>query len=205
LWELVRDPTLEPGRELVIENGQGVNSVPQFRALRNNRFLYVRHDTTGEQELYDLRRDPFELRNLEDDDRYAATRSLLSRRLRSLQRCRGEGCSASRPSLRMALRELVRGKKRGGRPAETTRTRRIGRCASRGVRLALTGREYRRVQGVRYFSGRRRLGAAGRRPFRLDVRRSKLPGGRKLRLRARVTTFDGRVATLDRHLRTCRR
>jgi N-acetylglucosamine-6-sulfatase len=205
-WRLLRDTTLEPGRELVLENGRGANGVPQYRALRNNRFLYVRIDATGEQELYDLRSDPYELNNLEDDDRYAAIRQLLSRRLASLQRCRGSGCSSSRPAVRMALREVLpRGSRGRGRRAATTRTRPIGSCASRDVRLAISGREGRRVQVVRYFNGRRRLGAARRAPFRLDVTKSKLRAGRRLRLRARVTTFDGRLTTVDRRLRTCRR
>jgi N-acetylglucosamine-6-sulfatase len=64
LFTLLGDRTRELGREFVLENGRGVNSVPQYRALRNNRFLYVRHDTTGELELYDLRKDPFQLKNL---------------------------------------------------------------------------------------------------------------------------------------------
>jgi arylsulfatase A-like enzyme len=201
LWRLLRDPTREPGRELVIENGRGVNSVPQYRALRNNRFLYVRHDTTGEQELYDLRRDPVELNNLEDNRRYAATKSLLSRRLRSLQRCRGSRCSLSRPRVRMAVREVLR--RTPQRRAASTRTRVIGSCTARDVRLALSGTEGRRVESVRYFIGTRRLGTARRRPFRIDVKKARLRAGRTLRLRARVTTFDGRLATLDRRLRTC--
>ncbi|MDQ4042072.1 MAG: sulfatase, partial [Actinomycetota bacterium] len=189
LWRLLRDATREPGRELVLENGRGVNSVPQFRALRNNRFLYVRHDTTGEQELYDLRKDPYELNNLEDSRRYARIRGLLSRRLRALQNCRGSRCSASRPKVAMAVRELVR-RGRRSRRAASTRTRPVGSCASRDVRLVLAGRERRRVELVRYFTGGRRLGVARRRPFRLDVKRSKLGDGGTLRLRARVTTFD---------------
>jgi hypothetical protein len=204
LWRLLRDPTLEPGRELVLENGRGVNSVPQYRGLRNQRFLYVRHDTTGEQELYDLRRDPYELNNLEDSDRYARTRLLLASRLRSLQHCRGSGCSRSRPKVRLAVRELVGGRfRRRGRRAASTRTRPIGSCARRDVRLALSGREDHRVERVRYFNGRRRLGGARRAPFRLDVKRSRLRSRRTVRLRARVSTFDGRVATVDRRIRTC--
>jgi hypothetical protein len=191
LLELARDPSLELGRELVIENGQGVNSIPMFRALRNNRFLYVAHGTTGETELYDLRRDPYQMQNLEDRDSYAPVRNLLARRLRSLKRCRGARC-AGRPSVRLSLRPLSRG-----------RARRNQSCVARGVRLAVSGRERGRVERVQYFLGRRRLRSARRSPFSTSVRR--LPAGRAVRVRARVSTRDGRVVTLDRRVLACRR
>jgi len=199
ILDITRDPTLEPGRELVIENGRGVNSVPMFRALRNNRFLYVQHGTTGETELYDLRKDRYQLRNLEDSDRYAAVRQLLARRLRSLKRCAGERCNAGRPSVRLALREL--------QPAPRKRSRRRVRhnqsCVARGLRLGLTGRESRRVERVQYLLGRRSLGSSRRPPFRAVVKRSRLPSGQEVKVRARVTTLDGRVVTVDRAIKTC--
>jgi len=198
LLELTRDPSLETGRELVIENGHGVNQVPRFRALRNNRFLYVEHATTGETELYDMRKDPYQLGNLEDSDLYAPVRRLLARRLRSLKRCRGTRCNAGRPSVRLALSELQPPRKKGKR-----RARRNQSCVSRGVRLRLSGRERRRVERVQYSLGRRRLGSSRRPPFNTDVKRSRLPSGRELRVRARVTTLDGRVVTVDRPVKTC--
>lgn len=198
LFGLMRDPSRELGREFVLENGRGVNSVPKYRAVRNNRFLYVRHDTTGEFELYDLRKDPFQLRNLEDNDRYAFIRKLLATRLRSLQRCRGRACFKSRPSVKVALRQ-VKPKR------ERRRTRQNQSCVSRDIRLSLFGREGRRVQSVRYTTGRRRLGSSRRRPFRVNVKRSRLRAGRRLTVRARITTVDGRIATVDRRLTTCRR
>ena len=147
-----------------------------------------------------MRKDPYELRNLEDNDRYAPVRELLSRRLRSLERCRGNRCNAGRPSVRLALRELLppRKKRRGT-------TRKNQSCVSRGLRLGLSGRERRRVERVQYLLGRRRVGASSRPPFNREVRRSRLPSGREVRLRARVTTLDGRVRTVDRVVKTCRR
>ncbi|HET8741671.1 MAG TPA: sulfatase [Gaiella sp.] len=53
---------------------------PPFRAVRTRRFLYVAYDN-GWRELYDLRRDPWELRNLAGERRYAATELSLARRL----------------------------------------------------------------------------------------------------------------------------
>jgi len=200
LFGLMRDPSLELGREFVLENGSGVNNVPAYRALRNNRFLYVRHDSTGEHELYDLRKDPFQLKNLEDSDRHAGILRLLARRLRSLQRCRGRACSKSKPSVRVAVRQIKPKRKKRRR-----RTRKNQTCVSRDIRLSLFGREGRRVESVRYTTGKRRLGSSRRRPFRVNVKRTKLRAGSKLTVRARITTVDGRVVTVDRKLTTCPR
>jgi hypothetical protein len=184
----------------VLENGRGVNSVPRYRALRNNRFLYVRHDTTGEFELYDLRKDRFQMRNLEDSDRYAGIRSALARRLRALQRCRGRSCFKSKPSVRVAAREI-----KPKRKPKKRRTRKNQSCLARDVRLSLFGKDGRRVESVRYSVGSRRLGTSRRRPFLISVKRSRLRAGRQLTIRARVTTVDGRVVTVDRKITTCAR
>ena len=55
----------------LIENGNGANGVPAYRGIRNYRYLYVEHNTTGEYELYDLLKDPFELASKDGADEYA--------------------------------------------------------------------------------------------------------------------------------------
>ncbi len=70
------------GRSLL---GQG--GPPPFRAIRTQRYLDVDYDN-GWRELYDLARDPWELRNVAADPRYALARSLLERRLTTLSRRR---------------------------------------------------------------------------------------------------------------------
>ena len=200
LLGLMSDPSLEVGREIVHENGAGVNSVPQYRALRNDRFLYVRHDTTGEYELYDLRKDPYELHNVEDVDEYAGVKRALSRRLRVLQRCAGEACFTPLPSVRLSARQL----RTSNRPT-SHRTLRGRRCVYRDVRLGITGADGRRMESVRYTVGRRKLGSSRAVPFFVKVKRSRLPSGRRISVRARVSARDGRVITVDRKLLTCRR
>jgi N-acetylglucosamine-6-sulfatase len=201
LFELLRDPRREPGRELVLENGVGANGVPMFRALRNQRYLWIEHKSTGEYELYDLRNDPYELRNLEDLDSYAAIRKSLAGRLRRLQGCRGTtACSASRPAVKVIARQI----------APRARSRRLGprrsaACASRYLKLALKGKDVSRVDRVTYYRSARKLRATHRPPFAVRIRRRALPRGRKLTLRTLVTTVDGRKATYDRRLRICRR
>jgi N-acetylglucosamine-6-sulfatase len=181
LFELLEDPRKETGRELVLENGVGANGVPMFRALRNQRYEWIEHKTTGEYELYDLLRDPYELDNLEDLDRYAEIRRALAGRLRKLQRCRGNrACSTSRPRLRLG-----------------------GRCVGRHVRLRVVGRDFGRVAKVVYYRGTKRLRATRRAPFAVRVKRGRLPRGKRVATRALVTTTDGRAATYDRRIRTC--
>jgi arylsulfatase A-like enzyme len=58
---------------------------PPFVGLRSERFLYVEYGN-GWRELYDLARDPFELRNRAADPAYAPLRHALRRRLRQLLR-----------------------------------------------------------------------------------------------------------------------
>ena len=190
LFQLVSDPGAEWGREILLENGFGANRVPAYRAIRNERFLYVSH-TSGERELYDLSRDPFQLQNLDGDLRYEDVQLALAARLRTLRRCRGSRCRA-RPALGVAL------------TARTRRGHRRVRCMpGRAVRMNLVGRDQRKVQRAEVFVGAARVAAVRRRPFRTIIRRGRLRSRGANRLRVRVTTRDGRVVTLDRRLVTC--
>ena len=48
--------------------------------MRTRRFLYVAYDN-GWRELYDMRRDPWQLDNVVGTRRYASTQTYLARRL----------------------------------------------------------------------------------------------------------------------------
>ena len=106
LLELLADPGAEWGRDILIENGNGANGVPAYRGIRNYRFLYVEHRTTGENELYDLQKDPFELQSLDGHAPYAKVQRDLHLRLRSLVHCIGRGLPG--PPAPDALRALRR-------------------------------------------------------------------------------------------------
>ena len=49
--------------DFLVEHLEGTNPIPTYCAVRSERWMYVRY-TTGEEELYDLREDPYELENL---------------------------------------------------------------------------------------------------------------------------------------------
>lgn len=72
-----REPA--PREDFLIEHLAGTNPVPTYCAVRSRDWTYVRY-TDGQEELYDLREDPSQLRNLADDP--SADRRLHERRAR---------------------------------------------------------------------------------------------------------------------------
>ncbi|WP_049570029.1 sulfatase family protein [Nonomuraea sp. SBT364] len=64
--------------------------VPPYQALRTERYTYVRYDT-GEEQLYDLRADPYQLDNLAADADPALVARLRAR-LDGMRACSGESC-----------------------------------------------------------------------------------------------------------------
>ncbi len=91
LLPLALDPKQGKGRTLLIEGyGQGKGK-PPFAAVRDPRWFYAEYKN-GDRELYDLQRDPAELRSLHGDSREAAILQDLARRLARLRTCSGASC-----------------------------------------------------------------------------------------------------------------
>ncbi len=63
-----------------------------FRGVRTDRYTYMERRATDEAELYDRRRDPFQLHNVAGEPAYARTEAELRRRLLRLQDCAGAQC-----------------------------------------------------------------------------------------------------------------
>jgi arylsulfatase A-like enzyme len=63
-----------------------------YKGVRTNRFKYVVYSESGDQELYDLRSDPYELHNLAGDPAYSRVRARLAVLLARLDRCKGHSC-----------------------------------------------------------------------------------------------------------------
>ena len=61
--------------------------------VRTGRWTYL-ETATGERELYDLRRDPFQWVNVVDRPRYAGLVRLLAAEVERLRDCRGPACAA---------------------------------------------------------------------------------------------------------------
>ena len=84
----------KPGWEtMLVQAGPRNSQTPGwfFRGVRTDRYTYLAYGT-GEVELYDRRRDPFQLHNVAGDPAYARTQAELRRRLLALRDCAGAQC-----------------------------------------------------------------------------------------------------------------
>jgi arylsulfatase A-like enzyme len=103
LMPTVRDPRRRPRRAIGIEA-----TAPLFRqelpankwdrpwkGVRTDRYTYVVWSETGEQELYDRRRDPYQLRNVASDPAFAKIKARLAGRLARLDSCKGRSCNVA--------------------------------------------------------------------------------------------------------------
>ncbi len=91
LLPLALHPNQGKSRTLLVEGyGEG-GGKPPFTAVRDPRWFYAEYKN-GDQELYDLQNDPFELRSLHADPRFAAVRRDLAGRLAKLRACSGNSC-----------------------------------------------------------------------------------------------------------------
>src|SRR3954451_19375035 len=68
-----------------------------WKGVRTERYTYVVYLETGEQELYDRRKDPAEMRSVADVPAYAKVKARLAKRLKQLNTCRGRSCRAVQP------------------------------------------------------------------------------------------------------------
>jgi arylsulfatase A-like enzyme len=185
LLPLLRDPGLEWGRDLLIERGPDSNPANVFSAIRSRNYLYAEYGN-GEQELYDLAKDPYELASQHANPAYAALKASLAARLARLRTCAGASGRA-RPSVSLTLSY------RAG----------AGHCARSAVRATLKGDGTARA--VSFFVNRRWVKSDTKPPFRTTITRRAFPAGRWSTVRARVSFRYDRFVTVDRALPVCRR
>jgi N-acetylglucosamine-6-sulfatase len=179
LQPFAQDANLHSARDLLLET-------PSYRALRSPRYVYVEH-SSGEQELYDLAVDPYELTSLHASAVHAPLKALLAARLARLGGCAAGVC---RLGASLALRvRYERGRFRG----------RV--CARGPVSVRVVGADASRLSAAHFYAGTKRLQRDRRPPF------ASLMPPRFLRStsRVRVLAFlkDSRVATLDWRVRAC--
>jgi N-acetylglucosamine-6-sulfatase len=103
LMPTVRNPRRRPDRVVEIEAPAPLfeGNVPinawdrPYKGVRTDRYTYVVYKETGEEELYDRRTDPSELRNVAAAPAYAQIKARLATDLAKLNRCRGRACSVT--------------------------------------------------------------------------------------------------------------
>src|SRR5207248_8602175 len=88
LVPLLRGASVRWRREFLVEwHGRDVAAQEgpvRYVALHTERYVWVEY-ANGWRELYDLRRDPYEVANLADDSAFVGLRRLLAGRLRALE------------------------------------------------------------------------------------------------------------------------
>jgi N-acetylglucosamine-6-sulfatase len=193
LLPLLRHPGSQWGRDLLIERGpagaakqgaamgeigtgddgnQGKTAAPgdqRFVGIRTPRYLYAEY-ANGENELYDLAKDPDELNNLAVDAGYGSVRAELARRLAKLRSCKGAGCRVG-PSLSLS----------------------VG-CKKRTLTALVGGSDARLITGVTFSVNGRARARDARSPFKVRVQRAV----KRTTVDARISLLDGRVVLRER-------
>jgi N-acetylglucosamine-6-sulfatase len=174
LLPLIAKSERELGRQILFDTNT-------YKGIRTERYVYAEHfarKDRGERELYDLRRDPYELDSVDRDRRYRDVRRTLHHELNRLRRCDGEECDV-RPQLAL---------KRDGADA----------CTVRYVTVRLAGADDELVRKVRFGARGRFFRGDRRAPFRAQLPRSRLAKGA---VDVKATLIDGRQATIKRAVR----
>jgi arylsulfatase A-like enzyme len=85
---------------------------PRYRAIRTGRYLLVKYSDRS-RELYDLKRDPLELKSRYKDSRYFPVRKYLLKKLKGLVLCQGAACArdVKKPPKPLAKKKKHRKKK----------------------------------------------------------------------------------------------
>ena len=174
---LIDDPDLEPGRAIVLENWCQTNEacfdpdIARYRGVRTNRFKYLEYPN-GERELYDLDRDPDELKSLQDKAKYEDEEAALRRLFARLRDCSAGACRIS-PKLKLKL-SFDRGRLGGGK-----------RCTDSAVTATVGGRDKgSATDGTFSVPGEDR--SDGKRPLRVRIPKRDLKGGRVTPVTAEV-------------------
>ena len=187
LRALIKDRHTSPGRAIVLENWCQVEEacfdpdIPRFRGVRTDRYAYMEYPN-GEREMYDLDRDPNQLRSLQVDPRYRRERAALARLLADLAACDGAGCR-TRPRLKLKLNyeaDRVHGRA----------------CTASGVEVTIGGADAGEAISAR-FRGPGKGTEDTRRPLRIRIPRDDLKQGANSPIAAEVAVLDGRIETVS--------
>ncbi len=97
----MKDPSKRPDRALELEALTRLfasDTIPTnrwdgpYRGVRTDRYTYFVWSENGDVELYDRKKDPYELQNVASDPAYAGVAKRLAGKLAQLQDCKGRAC-----------------------------------------------------------------------------------------------------------------
>jgi N-acetylglucosamine-6-sulfatase len=92
LLPLAQSPSTAWRTYSLMEANTTENSGQVYSAVRDARYVYIEHASTGETELYDLEIDPFQLASKHADPGYATVKQHLQAQLAALRACTGSAC-----------------------------------------------------------------------------------------------------------------
>ena len=78
-----------------------------YIGIRLGAYKYIEWPS-GEKELYDITKDPYELNNIARDKNFAPIRNFLHNELRDLAECSGRSCRETTPKMPVTKREQLR-------------------------------------------------------------------------------------------------
>ena len=84
---------LEQEPDAIKSAANNIDTAPAYRSIRTDRYEYTIY-ANGQSELYDMKRDPAQLRSVVRDRRYRLVRRFLFDHLAVLSTCAGETCRA---------------------------------------------------------------------------------------------------------------
>ena len=171
LLPFAKDKLLQSGRDILLET-------PTYAGVRSPNWLYAEY-TTGEKELYQLARDPYELNSQHINPAFDAMKTNLANRLARLRQCKGSVCRRG-PQLGLSTRLQHRSGVRN--------------CRSTSVLYRVGGPSSRRIATVVFYLDGHLLKRDRRRPFNVTRPQALREAGRLAR---RGRHHADRLATAD--------
>jgi arylsulfatase A-like enzyme len=98
LQDAANDPKMLADRGALIETAANPRGILPYIAVRTKRYSYGLQ-ADGQEGLFDLKLDPWELESVHDDPRYAQIKSILRGVVEDLAECKGAGCREPVPPL----------------------------------------------------------------------------------------------------------
>lgn len=94
LLPIARRPSSIDGRGVLLEAFENPRHVLPYQSIRTQRYRYDLQ-SDGQEQLYDLKLDPYELESKHADPAYAAIKAILAAKLKVLSDCRGRSCQVN--------------------------------------------------------------------------------------------------------------
>jgi hypothetical protein len=91
---VVRRPKDFQDRAVLIETFENPRAIPPYASVRTRRYRFD-VNVLGQANMFDLKRDPWELQSVHDDPRYAAIAAILEAEVQRLKTCSGAACRKS--------------------------------------------------------------------------------------------------------------